>query len=307
VVTKIQCRIGSDSDHLSRLQLQEVVDALTKHCPKMVISTVEPGDDDVLSNIKGGPNSPSRIAYLLKNLIHMQYDVLVVNAAYVPPTLPAGVSIGAITDRLTPYDVIISKDDEIFDELPKEASVLANDVRRESQLLYYRPDLILVKSRGSVDSLIQKVKNAKYDAVILSAADVERLKKQDFVAEVFTNSICVPAAGQGSLAVLIRSEDNQMEKCAATINNEASLSELRAEWSFMNALSLSESDPVGVLGSIEGKKIELEGVLALPDGTEKIRSVVHGAAGKEEELGQLLAGEILEAGGREILQELNLL
>lgn len=307
MVTKLECRIGSDSDHLSRLQMQEVIDLLSKQCPKLVACSVECGDRDAETGAPCIPNSPARIATLIKNLLDSQYDALVVNAVFVPPKLPEGVFIGALTDRLTPYDVIISKDDEIFDELPKESTVLANDLRREAQLLYYRPDLVMVKSRGSVDSLIQKVKSAKVDAVILSAADVERLQKQDYVAEVFTNSICVPAAGQGSLAVLVRAGDDQIGKCISTINNAASSSELLAEWSFMNAFSLSHSDPVGVLGSIEGKNIELEGVLALPDGTEKIRSVVHGTAGKEEELGQLLAHDILEAGGREILQELNLL
>lgn len=283
------------------------MDLLSRQCPKLVVSTVEYGNKDAGVGSSSSPNSPARIAALLKNLLESRYDVLVVNAAHVPSKLPAGVSLGALTDRLTPYDVIISKNDEIFDELPQESTVLANDARREAQLLYYRPDLVMVKSKGSVDSLIQKVKGAKADAVILSAADVERLQKQDFVAEVFTNSICVPAAGQGSLAVLIRTDDDLMGKCMSTINSAAASSELLAEWSFMNSLSLSQSDPVGVLGSIEGKKIELEGVLALPDGTEKIRLMLQGTAGKEEELGQLLAREILEAGGREILQELKLL
>lgn len=307
MVTKLECRIGSDSDHLSKLQMQEVVDLLARQCPKLVVSDTDAAGGDAIANVQGSPNSPERTAALIGNLLDQRYDALVLNAAYVPAKLPVGVCVGALTDRLTPYDVIISRNEEIFDELPKQSTVLANDVRREAQLLFYRPDLVMVKSRGSVDSLIQKVKNAKVDAVILSAADVERLQKQDFVAEVFTNSICVPAAGQGVLAVLVRSDDEQMKKCIGTISNAASVSELLAEWAFMNALSLSHADPVGVLGSIEGKKIELEGVIALPDGTEKIRSAAHGIAGKEEELGQLLAKEILEAGGREILRELNLL
>ena len=98
-----------------------------------------------------------------------------------------------------------------------------------------------------------------------------------------------------------------MRKFIGSICDPASLSEVKAEWAFLRALSLDESDPVGVLGSIEGKKIELEGVLALPDGREKIRTVVDGFLGWEEDLGRLLADEIMEAGGREILQELNLL
>jgi hydroxymethylbilane synthase len=307
VTIKLKCRLGSDSDHLSKLQLQEVIDSLSRQCSKVVFHAELAPESDLPQPGKGGPNSPARVATLMKNLLEDRFDALVVNATCVPPVLPAGIAIGAVTGRLTPYDVIISKDDEIFDELPADSSVIANDVRREAQLLYYRHDLRMVKSRGSIDSLIQKVKSAKVDAVILSAADVERLQKQDYVAEVFTNSICVPAAGQGSLAVLVRTDDDQCGKIVHAINDPASLAELTAEWAFMKALSLSEADPVGVLGSIEGKKIELEGVLALPDGTEKIRSSVSGMLGKEEDLGHLLANEILEAGGREILQELNLL
>jgi hydroxymethylbilane synthase len=221
--------------------------------------------------------------------------------------LPAGVELAAVTSRLTPYDVIISRNEEIFDDLPQNSSVIANEIRREAQLLYYRPDLKMVRMKGSVDALIQKVRDGKVDAVILAAADVERLNRQDYVTEVFTNSICVPAAGQGCLAVLVRSGDEALKKMMAAVNDPASLSEITAERAFLNSLSLGESDPVGVLGSIEGKRIELEGVLALPDGREKIRSTVNGSQGREEELGEMLAEEILDAGGREILQELNII
>ena len=93
----------------------------------------------------------------------------------------------------------------------------------------------------------------------------------------------------------------------SAIEDPASASEIKAEWAFLNHLGLGESDPVGVLGSIEGDRLELEGVVALPDGREKISSMVKGNQGHEEELGEMLANEILEAGGQEILQELNLI
>lgn len=306
MAAKTKCRIGSDSDRLSKIQLQEVINLLGKSNPKITFESAKLGERDFQQNAKVVPNSPGRLAALVNMLFNGYYDALVVNASFLPSKLPSGVFIGAVTNRLTPYDVIISKCDEIFDELPDNCSVIANNIRREAQLLYYRPDLKIIRSRGSVDSLIQKVKSGKVDAVILSAADVERLQKQDYVAEVFTNSICVPAAGQGSLAVLVRLDDEQTGKIIHSINDPASCSEIKAEWAFINALSLSAASPIGVLGRIEGKKIDLEGVLALPDGREKIRSVTSGVPGKEEELGKILAEEILDAGGREILQELNL-
>ena len=136
---------------------------------------------------------------------------------------------------------------------------------------------------------------------------MERLKKQDYVIELFTNSLCVPAAGQGALVVIVRAREDHLRKRFESIVDPGSTNELKAEWAFLEHLSLDPSDPVGVLGSIEGKALELEGVLAYPDGREKIHFIVKGALGNEEDLGRTLAEEVLNAGGREILQELHLL
>ena len=243
----------------------------------------------------------------MSRLLEEEFDALVLNASHLPAKLPGGLTIGAITNRLTPYDVLVSSVDCILDELPEGATLIANDVRREAQLLFYRPDLKMVRSRGSLDSVIQKVKNAQVDAAVLAAGDVERLQKQDHVAEFLTCSICVPAAGQGSLTVLVRSDEEEAKKSIRTINHPASYSEITAEWAFLDHLGVGDASPVGVLGSIEGSKLELEGMVVLPDGRERIREVVRGSVGHEADLGQKLADEILDAGGRALLQELNLL
>ncbi len=307
VTSKHQCRLCGDNDLLSRIQIEEVSAQLRKHSPKAVIKTVNPDDDPSTAELKYVPNSPNRVAVLMNQLAEEAFDALVLSASILPTQLPLGLMIGAITNRLTPYDVLISTEERILDELPMNAAVVANEIRREAQMLYYRPDLRIVRAKGSVDALIQKVKNGKIDAAILSAADVERLHKQDCVVEFLTNSVCIPAAGQGSLVVLIRSDDERTKKLVGAIDNPASSSEIKAEWSFLKCLGLGESDPVGVLGNIGGDRIELEGVLALPDGREKISSIMRGIPGREEELGQMLADEILAAGGQEILQELNLI
>jgi hydroxymethylbilane synthase len=157
-----------------------------------------------------------------------------------------------------------------------------------------------------VDSVIQKVKGGRLDAAVLAASDVERLKKQDYVSEFLTCSICIPAAGQGSLAVLVRSDEEQVKKAIRGINHPASYSEIIAEWAFLDHIGAPEGAPVGALGSIEGKVLELEGMIASPDGTERIHSMVKGSVGHEIELGRKLAQEVLEAGGRDLLQEADL-
>lgn len=304
--TITRCRIASDVDFLSRVQLEEVSRDLKKHCPRLDIETVAPGNETAADNNRP-PNSPIRVAHLMNELLQGKCDALVLNATHLPARLPTGLTFGAITNRLIPYDVLISSSDCLLDELPENASVIANDERREAQLLYYRPDLKMVRTRGSVDSVIQKVKNQKVDAAVLAAGDVERLQKQDHVVEFLTCSVCIPAAGQGSLAVLVRSKDDQAKRSMHVINDPASYSEIVAEWAFLDSLGIQSRSPVGVLGSIEGRSLELEGMIALPDGRERIHALVKGTVGHEAELGEKLANETLEAGGRALLQELDLL
>lgn len=306
MTTITRCRIASDGDYLSKVQLDEVSRSLKSHHPRLAVE-LAPIEDGVETSNNHHPNSPTRIALLMSQLLREKSDALVLNAAHLTARLPDGLTIGAITARLTPYDVLISSLDCLLDELPENATVVGNDVRREAQLRYYRPDLNMVRSKGSIDSIIQKVRNAKIDAAVLAAGDVERLQKQDQVVEFLTCSVCIPAAGQGSLAVLVRSDEEQVKKSIRSINDPASYSEITAEWAFLDYLGIREVAPVGVLGSIEGNKLELEGMLALPDGRERIREVVKGSVGHEAELGQKLATEILDAGGKALLQELNLL
>jgi hydroxymethylbilane synthase len=306
VDTLTRCRIASDADHLSKLELEEVFLRLRELSPKLAIEVLFADEGKPGVNGAAPPNSPSRVARLMKRLLEQEFDAVVVNAAYLPSRLPTGLTIGAITDRLTPYDVLISTGDCLLDELPENASVVANDIRREAQLLYYRPDLKTVRSKGSVDSIIQRVKNGKIDGAVLAASDVERLRKQDYVVEFLTCSICIPAAGQGSLAVLVRSDEDQVKKIIRGINHPASYGEIIAEWAFLDSLGAAENTPVGVLGSIEGKVLELEGMIASTDGRERIHSVVKGNIGHEVELGQRLAQEVLDAGGRDVLQEIGL-
>ena len=305
--TKTTCRVGSDVDLLSRIQLEEVLFLLDKHGANKAVSFITPEESPSLKESRTQPNSPSRLALLLNGLLQGECDALVLDASRLSCRLPSGITIGALTRRYTPYEALISSEEVILDELAEHSVVVANEQRREAQMLYYRPDLKIARSRGSLDSLIQKVKNGKIDAAVIAAADMERLQKQDFVVELLTTAVCIPAAGQGALAVLVRSSEKQFRECIQEINNPTTYRELRAEWAFLDYLGLDGRAPAGVLAATSGKVLEIEGVLAYPDGREKIHFVVKGSPGQDEDLGQTLAAEILEAGGREILQELHLM
>jgi hydroxymethylbilane synthase len=306
VPTGTTCRIGSDVDLLSRVQLEEVLRNLDSLCPEGEAEFVSPGEFPQLKESRSHPNTPARVALLMNGLVESRYDALVLDAAVMPLALPSGITIGAITTRLTPCEALISGKEIILDELAENAVLAANGLRREAQMQYYRPDLKIVHAKGSVDSLIQKVYSSRLDAAVVAAADMERLGKQEIVVELLTNAVCVPAAGQGALAVLVRAGEEEFTECVRHVNDAAAYREFVAERAFLEKLGVDGTQPVGVLASTQANLLEVEGVLASPDGREKIHFMVKGTPGQEHELGETLADEILKAGGQEILQELHL-
>jgi hydroxymethylbilane synthase len=287
------------------VQLEFVLSLLQDYGARHAIDFISP-EDPSLKDSRDEPNSPTRLATLMNGLLEGVCDALVLDAVNLPTRIPSGLTIGAITGRITPYDALMSNRERILDELPENAVVAANTPRREAQMLYYRPDLRVVRARGSLDSLIQKVRGRSIDAAVVAAADMENMGKQEYVVELLTNSVCVPAPGQGALAVLIRSSEETFRETVQSINDPRTYNALRAEWAFMEHLGVNGTAPVGVLCSVENKVLELEGVLAFPDGREKIQCMVKGSLGQEEDLGRTLAQEILDAGGREVIQELHL-
>lgn len=306
VTTKTTCRIASDVDLLSRVQLDEVVRLLGAHGGKLPVEFVSSPENESLKNSNALPASPERNALLMHQLLGCECDVLVLDASALPTRMPGGLTIGALTQRITSCDALISNDGCILDELRENAVLAAGTLSREAQLRYYRPDLRIVRAQGSVDSILQKVRASRIDCAVIAAADLERLNKQEFVAELLTNQVCIPPAGQGALAVLIRSGDEQFRDAVQAINDPATHTTLRAEWSFLEHLGVEVGAPVAVLATIEGKTLELEGMLAYPDGSEKIQVMVKGFVGDEEDLGRTLANEILDAGGREVIEEFRL-
>jgi hydroxymethylbilane synthase len=306
VTTKTTCRIAGDVDQLSRVQLDEVIRGLETHGSRHSVDFVSAADSDSLKNSHALPSSPERLAILLSRLVNGECDALVLDASLLSARLPSGLTIGALTRRITAVDAVVATDGRILDELEENALLATSSLRREAQLRYYRPDLKIVRTQGSVDSMLQKVKGGTVDCAVLAASDVERLSKQEFVSELLTNQVCVPAAGQGALAVLIRSSEEQFRDVVQCINDPATHAMLRAEWSFLEHVGVDSSAPVAVLASIEGKAMELEGMVAFPDGSEKILCMVKGSVGNEEDLGTTLAKEILDAGGREVIEEFRL-
>src|SRR5512137_1177322 len=137
-------------------------------------------------------------------LLAGRVDLAVHSMKDVPTDLPEGLAIAAIPPREDPADVLISREGRRLADLPRGARVGTSSLRRQSQLLQHRPDLVVVGLRGNLDTRIRKLGGEGLDAIVLAAAGVKRLGLERLVTEVLVPEIILSASGQGALGIEIR-------------------------------------------------------------------------------------------------------
>ncbi len=228
-------------------------------------------------------------------------DLAVQNAKDLAPESEPGVALAAVAERLTPFDVLIARDETIMDELPEGAVLSAHTALRRAQLLRYRDDFKLVDFTGSLDERIRMLDSGEVDGLIVSAAAVEHLGFQDRVTEIFTTEVLLPAPGQGACVIQVRQGAKELLKLVKHLEHPIARMEIESERAFARELKAEASMAVGALASIDGQSIRLDGMVADRDGRKLVRDVEEGEAGDEDGIGSRLAQRLLSEGARRIL------
>jgi len=177
-----------------------------------------------------------------------------------------GLSIGLIPERADARDVLITPEGYKLDDLPHGAVVGTSSNRRSAQLLAYRPDLSVKSIRGNVDTRLRKVNTDEYDAIVLAAAGVTRLGLQTNISQYLPYEIMLPAPGQGALAVQCRADDESTLNILRALEHPPTRLAVTAERAFLEALGGGCSLPFGALATVTEEGIEVQGVIASPDG-----------------------------------------
>ena len=236
-----------------------------------------------------------------------EIDIAVHSLKDMPTELPPGLVLAAVTERFDAGDAVVSPRYGTFANLPQGAKVGTSSLRRRAQLLAQRPDLEIVSLRGNVNTRLQKLEDEDFDAIILAVAGLKRLGFGERITEVLDKSVCLPAVGQGALAIEARADDEEMISRLAFLDDAAMRAAARAERAFLARVEGGCQVPVGVYATAEGTTLAIEAVIASLDGARLYRSSRTGSASEAEALGRGLAEELLAAGGEAILQELGLL
>ncbi|MCY3680594.1 MAG: hydroxymethylbilane synthase [Gemmatimonadetes bacterium] len=237
-------------------------------------------------------------------LLSGSIDLAVHSLKDLPTRLPEGLVLGAISAREDVRDVLVSKNNRVFWDLPEGATVATSSLRRQAQLKHVRPDLNFVAIRGNVDTRVKKLETENLDGIILAAAGLMRLGLGDRIADFIDPNICLPAPGQAALGIEIREGDERITDLVGVLNCAETQQAVTAERAMLAALGGDCSVPIGGYAAFDKASIDvlwLKGVVATPDGRQVMSERAEGQASSAEQLGERVAKGLLGQGARNIL------
>ena len=301
---KAVLKIGTRQSLLALWQSNHIAACLRKKYPECEVvlkKIVTKGDrilDVPLAQIGGKGLFTKEIE---EDLLSGEVDLAVHSLKDMPTVLPEGLCLTAITERANVGDAFVSNKYNSFAELPLGAVVGTSSLRRKAQLLAARPDLTIRDLRGNVDTRLRKLDEGLYDAVILAAAGLERLGHGDRIKDVIPSGVCLPAVGQGALAIECRTDDAEVRQMLDFLNDMPTVHATNAERAFLGLLEGGCQVPIGVHADVEGDKIKIEAIIAALDGSTVLRDTIEGTATDAVALGQELGKKMLANGGQKIL------
>jgi hydroxymethylbilane synthase len=306
---KQQIKVGTRKSALAMWQTEHVIELLKEKNDNLefiVVPISTKGDkilDVPLAKIgdKGLFTKELEVA-----LINREIDFAVHSVKDMPTKLPEGLKLGAMTKRHNPQDAFVAANNIKFTDLPKGATIGTSSLRRRAQLLKFRPDLNLVDIRGNLQTRLKRMKEQNLDGIILAAAGLERLGMEEHITDYLDFSICLPAVGQGSLAIEIRENDSYIENLVRSINDEETETAIRAERALLRDFEGGCQIPIGAQGRIENGSMILEALVASLDGRTLIRDNLTGDIKEPETIGIKLASLLRSAGAGKILEEIRL-
>lgn len=299
--------VGSRDSALALWQTRWVIEQLERQHPDItfeIVTMKTKGDkmlDVALTKIgdKGLFTKELELAMQQKEI-----DFAVHSLKDLPTVLPAGLTIGAVCQRHNPGDALVSKDGRKLEQLPRGARIGTSSLRRCSQLLHYRPDFQLEALRGNLNTRMKKLMSESLDAIVLAAAGITRLGWDDMIAEIIPFDICLPAVGQGAIAVECREEDQAIVELLKGIEHPATRAATDAERALLRHLEGGCQIPIGAYGEVVQEKLMLTAIVASLDGSQVIRTQGEAVAGQAKQLGIEVAEKLLAMGGKKILQQI---
>ena len=242
-------------------------------------------------------------------------DLAVHSSKDMPALLPPGLVIGAVLPREDARDAVVLPAvlpdgggeflelDDVVRRLGRAPRIGTSSVRRIAQLTRMFPGARFLPIRGNLDTRLRKLDSGEFDAIVLAAAGLRRLKYEARISAALPADTCVPAPGQGIIAVEIRCDDERVRECVARITDPSSAAALAAERALVTRLGGGCQMPIGAFASEIGSDLRMIAIVVSVDGSRAARVEARGPIADAERVGVEAAEQLLARGAADILAD----
>jgi hydroxymethylbilane synthase len=295
-------RIGTRGSQLALWQANHVAELLRERGHSVEIEIIKTTGDKITDVALAKIGTKGMFTKEIEEaLTENRVDLAVHSLKDLPTQLAPEFEIAAIPKREDSRDVFCSVQHISIERLPQKAKVGTSSLRRQAQLKAIRPDLDIQPLRGNVDTRLRKLEDKKYDAIILAAAGLNRLRKIKLVKQILSPEIMCPAAGQGALAIEIRAGDAATAGYLVFLDNPSARATTSCERALLTTLGGGCQVPIGAFAELRNQRVLLTAVVAHPDGTKVLREFREGC--DPIELGKAVGESLLQKGANAILEE----
>ena len=314
-MTEQPIRLGTRGSQLALYQANTVASAINSaggpHCEIVIIKTSgDQSQESPLSQI-GGKRS---FVKELEDALHRRdIDLAVHSSKDMPAVLFDGLTIAGVLRREDPHDAVVVPAsmrevpralDDLLAALGQSPRVGTSSVRRIAQLTRLMPHARFQPIRGNLDTRLRKLDAGGYDALVLAAAGLRRLGLESRIAASLPVSACVPAPGQGIIAIETRADDTRVIAAVTAISDSVARLTLEAERAVVVGLGGGCQTPIGALATpLRDDQMEVVASVVALDGSRMVHTVVRGPREQAAALGSRAAEDLLAQGASVILEE----
>jgi hydroxymethylbilane synthase len=230
-----------------------------------------------------------------------RFEISVHSLKDLPPQGREGLVLVATPLRAPVEDCLVSRDGRPLADLPQGARVGTGSPRRKAQVLRLRPDLVCGEIRGNVDTRLRKVREGEFDATFLARAGLTRLGLTHEITEIVDTERLVPAAGQGSLAIVVREGERAATDAVALLDHAETRAEIDAERGVLSTLGGGCHLPLGCLGRAAAGRVSLVARVVSSEGREMVEERGDAALADAESLGRRVGDALIARGARDLL------
>ena len=250
-------------------------------------------------------------------LLRNEVDLAVHSSKDMPAVLPEALTIAAVLPREDPLDAVvlplgsirlrppsIASIDDLVAALGRSPAIGTGSVRRIAQLTRLFPGARFTPIRGNLDTRLRKLDEGVHDALVLAAAGLRRLGFASRISLTLPAAACVPAPGQGIVAIEVRDGDDDTRRAVVHIDDRAAGAALKAERAVVKALGGGCQTPIGALATPEdGDTLQLVAVVVALDGSGAVRRHARGPRERAAALGASVGAQLLADGAGDILAD----